>query len=101
MLLKLGMGSGGTRTGKGKMKHAKNQRIGNKVIRELKQRRRRRHKNGKEQQIGGTTTLHVHHAFFFHISLPSSHDYDMKLPNFTLCGGREHMTTTLFSFSEL
>ena len=48
-----------------------------------------------------TTTLHVHHAFFFHISLPSSHDYDMKLPNFTFCGGREHMTTTLFSFSGL
>ena len=23
--------------------------------------------------------------FFFHISLPSSHDYDMKLRNFTLC----------------
>ena len=41
-------------------------------------------RNGKEQQLGGTTTLHVHHAFF-HISLPSSHDYDMKLRNFTLC----------------
>ena len=95
MLLKLGMGSGGTRTGNGKMKHAKKQRIGNKVIRELKQRRRRRHKNGKEQQLCTYITL------FFHISLPSSHDDDMKLPNFTLCGGREHMTTTLFSFSEL
>ena len=33
------------------MKHAKKQRIGNKVIGELKQRRRRRHKNGKEQQL--------------------------------------------------
>ena len=54
--------------------------------------------DGTERQR--TTTLHVHHAIF-HISLPSSHDYDMKLPNFTLCGGREHMTTTLFSFSEL
>ena len=94
MLLKLAMGSGGTRTGNGKMKH------GNKLkqrIRELKQRLRRRHKNGKEQQLGRTTTLHVHYAFF-HMSLPSSHDYDMKLRNFTLCGGREHKTTTLFFF---
>ena len=49
----------------------------------------------KEQQLSTYIKL------FFHISLPSSHDYDMKLPNFTFCGGREHMTTTLFSFSEL
>ena len=61
MLLKLGMGSGGTRTGNGKMKHAKKQRIGNKVIRELKQRRRRRHNSERQR----TTTLHVHHTFFF------------------------------------
>ena len=32
--------------------------------------------------IGKTTTLHVHHAFLC-ISLPSLHDYDLKLPNFT------------------
>ena len=28
-----------------------------------------------------TTTLHVHHAFLF-ISLPSLHDFDVKVPNF-------------------
>ena len=81
-------------SGREKLNMATKQRIGNKVIRyrELKERRRRRHKNGKEQQLCTYITL------FFHISLPSSHDYDMKLPNFTLCGGREHMTTTLFLF---
>lgn len=27
---------------------------------------------------------------FLYVSLPSLHDYDMKLPNFTSYGGREH-----------
>ena len=27
-----------------------------------------------------TTTLHVHHPFLY-ISLPSFHDYDVKMPN--------------------
>ena len=61
---------------------------------ELKQRRRRRQ---RERQKSKTTTLHVHHAFLY-ISLPSVHDYDVKMPNFTLCGEREHKTTTLQSF---
>ena len=30
-----------------------------------------------------TTILHVHHAFLY-ISLPSLHDYDVKMPNFTM-----------------
>ena len=33
-------------------------------------------------------TLHVHHAFLY-ISLPSLHNYDVKLPSFTFYGGRE------------
>ena len=41
------------------------------------------------------TSLHANHALL-HISLPSFHDYDVKLPNFTFCEGREHKTTTLF-----
>ena len=45
-----------------------------------------------------TKTLQVQHAFLY-ISLPSLHDYDEKLPNFTFYGGREHETTTFFSFS--
>ena len=40
----------------------------------------------------------MHHAFLY-ISLPSLYDYDLKMPNFTFCGGREHTTTTFFFFS--
>ena len=45
-----------------------------------------------------TTTLHVHHAFLY-ISLPSLHDYNVKVVKFTFCLGREHKTTTFFLFS--
>ena len=41
-----------------------------------------------------TTNLNMHHAFLY-ISLPSLH-YDVKVPNFTFCGGRQHKTTTFF-----
>ena len=55
--------------------------------------------NGKKQKvwIGKTTTLHVHHAFLY-ISLPSLHDYNVKVPNFTFCRGREQTATTFFFF---
>ena len=46
------------------------------------------------------TTLHVHHAFLY-ISLLSLHDYDMKMPYFTLYGGRKQATTNFFSLSKL
>ena len=36
--------------------------------------------------ISETTILHVHHAFLY-ISLPSLHDYDVKMPNFTMYRG--------------
>ena len=37
---------------------------------------------------------------FLYISLPSLHDYDVKMRNFTFCGGLEHnWTTTFFFFS--
>ena len=61
---------------------------------ELRQRRRRRQ---WERQKSKTTTLHVHHAFLY-ISLPSPHDFDVKMPYFTFCGEREHKTTALQSF---
>ena len=35
-----------------------------------------------------TTTLHVHHAFLY-ISLPSLHDYNVKLPDVSFCQERE------------
>ena len=37
---------------------------------------------------------------FLYISLPLLHDYNVKVPNFTFCRGREQ-TTTFFFFSEL
>ena len=41
---------------------------------------------------------HVDHAFSY-ISLPSLHDYDVKVANFTFYRGRKHKTTTFFFFS--
>ena len=40
----------------------------------------------------------MHHAFWY-ISLSSLPDYDVKLLNFTFCGGGEHTTMTFFFFS--
>ena len=37
--------------------------------------------------LSKTTTLHFHHALLY-ISLLSLHDYDLKMPDFTLYGGR-------------
>ena len=42
--------------------------------------------------ISKTTILHVHHAFLY-ISLPSLHDYDVKMPNFTMYRGSTQATT--------
>ena len=48
--------------------------------------------------ISKTTTLHVHHTFLY-ISLTSLHDYDVKMPNFTIYGERKQATTNFpFSF---
>ena len=42
--------------------------------------------------ITKTTILHVHHALLY-IPLPSLHDYDLKMPNFTVYRGRTQATT--------
>ena len=42
--------------------------------------------------ISKTIILHVHHAFLY-ISLPSVHDYDVKMPNFTMYRGSTQATT--------
>ena len=57
-------------------------------------------KNGKKAigLFGKTIMLYVHHAFLY-ISLPSLHDYDVKLTNFMFSGGREQNSTTLFFFT--
>ena len=41
-----------------------------------------------------TTTLDVHHAFLY-ISLPSPHDYDVKMPNFTCVNKRRQIFLSL------
>ena len=63
------------------------------VIRELKQRRPRRQRE-RQKTIG----LDWQNAFWY-ISLPSLHDYNLKLPNFKFCGGREQKTVTFSFFS--
>ena len=42
-----------------------------------------------------TTTLHVHHAFLY-ISLPSLHDYDVKMTICKFFGRHKQATTNLF-----
>ena len=39
------------------------------------------------------------HRAFLYVSLPSLHDYNVKLPNLTFFRGREQKTTTFFFFS--
>ena len=41
-----------------------------------------------------TTTLDVHHAFLY-ISLPSPHDYDVKMSNFTFLNKRRRIFLSL------
>ena len=67
-----------------------------------KQRRRRWQRKRKRQKsnrfyISKTTTLLIS-GFFVHF-LAIVHDYNLKVPNFKFCRGREHKTTTTFFFS--
>ena len=50
--------------------------------------------------IGLTTSLHEHHAFLY-ISLPLLHGCDLKVPNFTIRGGKGESTRQGLSFPEL
>ena len=45
---------------------------------------------GWQKVVGKTTTLHIVHHTLLYIFLPSLHNYDLKMPNFTFCGEREH-----------
>ena len=49
--------------------------------------------------MGKTTTLHVHHVFLY-ISLPSLHDYDVKMHNFTFVENVNTRQQLYFSFPE-
>ena len=42
-----------------------------------------------------TTTSHVHHPFLY-ISFLFLHDYDVKMPNFAVYGGRKQATTKFY-----
>ena len=50
--------------------------------------------------ISKTTILHVHHTFLY-ISLLSLHDYDVKMPNFTLTEEVHKRRQNFLSLSEL
>ena len=50
---------------------------------------------------GKTTTLHLQHHAFLYISLPSLHDYHVKMPNFTFCEGRKQAMTKFILFMNL
>ena len=65
--------------------------------------RRDRNENVKKKNINKRrlSGMHVHHTFFsfLYISLPFLHDYNVKMPNFTLYGECKQATTTFyFSF---
>ena len=51
----------------------------------------------KDFKKSKTTTLHVQHVFLY-ISLPSLHDYDVRMSNFKFRGGHKQAITK-FSFS--
>ena len=55
---------------------------------------------GDANENGKTTTLHVHHAFLY-ISLPSLHDYNVKVPKFTFAEDGNTKQRLSFSFPEL
>ena len=68
--------------------------------RELKQRRRGRR---RQQERRKSNRFRLAKQQFSRITLfctlPSLHDYEVKIPNFTFCSRREHNTTTFFFFS--
>ena len=67
---------------------------------ELKQRRRRqKRERQKKHGFHKQNNNFAHASSFLYMPLPSLHDYEVKAPNFTFCGGRAHTTTTFFFFS--
>ena len=66
-----------------------------KIQRRGRQRERKKKNNRLNRQ---KTTSQVHHTFLY-ISFPFLHDYDVKMPNFALYGGRKQATAKFyFSF---
>ena len=70
----------------------------NTINTELKQRCRRREQERQKSNSLRLAKQQLHHAFLS-TSLPSLHDYNVEVPNFTVCRGREHNKTTFLFFS--
>ena len=65
-----------------------------KIQRRGRQRERKKNNRLNRQK----TTSQVHHTFLY-ISFPFLHDYEVKMPNFALYGGRKQATAKFyFSF---
>ena len=71
--------------------------------RELKQRRgqRQRERQKSNRFRLAKQQLCTRIMLFLHISLTSLHDYNVKVPKFTFCRGREYKKQVSFSFPEL
>ena len=71
-------------------------------LRELRQRRRRPATRTAKRQTGWIKkkTLHVHHAVLDLYS-PSLYNHNVKLPNFSFCGGRETQDKDFLFFFNL
>ena len=65
--------------------------------REFTQRRRRQQRERLKSKIFRQAKQHL----CTYISLPSLHDYNVELPNFTFCRGREQKKQLSFSLPEL
>ena len=50
----------------------------------------------KSNRLNGQNNNFARAICFLYISLLSLHDYDVKLPNFTFCGGRDEKIFFLF-----
>ena len=71
---------------------------GLRLNRDFKIQRRGRQRERKKKPMGlisKTTTSHVHHAFLY-ISFLFLRDYDVKMPNFAVKGGRKQATTKFY-----
>ena len=70
------------------------------IIRELKWQRRQRRRGWEKSNNFRLTKRQLCMCIaLFVLSLRSQYDYNLKVPNFTFCQGRELKTITLFFFS--
>ena len=53
-----------------------------------------------EKNKKNKTTLHVQHTFFVHFFAVVLHDYNVKLPSYTFCGGNVAFTSVASSISQ-